>query len=244
MNFLTGLFRAARKRTQTTDNDMGQFRTKIEELVASKDSLSDEDVVKKVEELKGYTADLPGEGKAKVDRFLEDFKNLKEIDAAAAKEAADMVSDLFEKLDTEAMQDVPAVETEQITEEEEPAETPEPAPEETVSTEEIAEETEIPAEPAEGEKEAEDAEGPLDEYTAEELYQFAKKRLMEEFDLVPKTAAEDGCADSAEEVEEEKEEEEEVVADHAPRLSVTMNGTTAAKTGGLSDLFNTIKGGR
>ena len=43
MKLLTGLFRFARKRTQTTDNDMGMFRTKLEELVSSKDSLSDED---------------------------------------------------------------------------------------------------------------------------------------------------------------------------------------------------------
>lgn len=59
--------------------------------------------------------------------------------------------------------------------------------------------------------------------------------------------AEDACAeDSAEEVEEEKEEdeEEEVVADHAPRIPVTMNGTPAAK-GSLADMFNTLKeGGR
>lgn len=37
MKLFTGLFRAARKRTMTTDNDMGMFRTKLEELVAGKD---------------------------------------------------------------------------------------------------------------------------------------------------------------------------------------------------------------
>lgn len=104
MKLLTGLFRAARKRLMTTDNDMGMFRDKLMELVASKDKLSDEEVAAKVDELKGFTADLPGdEDKAKLDRFLDDFKAVKEQDEATAKEAAGMVADLFEKLDTAAM---------------------------------------------------------------------------------------------------------------------------------------------
>ena len=239
MNLLTGLFRAARKRVMTTDNDMGMFRTKLDELVASKDSLSDEEVVKKVEELKGYTSDLPGEGKAKIDRFLEDFKSIKEQDEASAKEAARMVADLFEKLDTEAMQDVPAVE-EAPAAEETPAETPEPAAEEeTVTTEEIAEETEVPAE---GEKEAEDAD-PNPAYTLEEIYQFCKKRREED----EAAAADASACDSAEEVEEAEEEEEkdeeEVVTDHAPFIPVTINQKTAA-TGTLASMFAEAKKGR
>ena len=235
MNLLTGLFRAARKRVMTTDNDMGLFRQKLDELVASKDSLSDEEVVKKVEELKGYTSDLPGEGKAKIDRFLEDFKSIKEQDEASAKEAAGMVADLFEKLDTEAMQDVPTVEEAA----EEPAETAEPASEEeTVTTEEIAEETEIPAE---GEKEAEDAD-PNPEYTLEEIYQFCKKRREED----EAAAADASACDSAEEVEEAEEkekEEEEVVTDHAPFIPVTINQKPAA-TGTLASMFAEAKKGR
>lgn len=237
MNLLTGLFRAARKRVMTTDNDMGMFRQKLDELVASKDSLSDEEVVKKVEELKGYTSDLPGEGKAKIDRFLEDFKSIKEQDDASAKEAAGMVADLFEKLDTEAMQDVPAVEE---AAEETPAETTEPAAEEeTVTTEKIAEETEIPAE---GEKEAEDAD-PNPEYTLEEIYQFCKKRREED---EAASAADASACDSAEEVEEaeeEEKEEEEVVTDHAPFIPVTINQKPAA-TGTLASMFAEAKKGR
>lgn len=42
MKLLTGLFRLARKRVQTTDTDMGAFRDKITELVEKKDSLSDD----------------------------------------------------------------------------------------------------------------------------------------------------------------------------------------------------------
>ena len=240
MNLLTGLFRAARKRTMTTDNDMGQFREKLDELVASKDKLTDEDVVKKVEELKGYTSDLPGEGKAKIDRFLEDFKSIKEQDEASAKEAAGMVADLFEKLDTEAMQDVPAVE-EAPAAEEEPAETSEPAPaEESVKTEEIAEETqERPAE--ESEEKTEDAD-PNPAYTLEEIYQFCKKRREED---EAASAADASASDSAEEVDEaeEEDEEEEVVTDHAPFIPVTINSKPAA-TGTLASMFAEAKKGR
>lgn len=174
MNLLTGLFRAARKRLMTTDNDMGMFREKLNELVASKDKLSDEEVAAKVDELKGFTADLPGdEDKAKLDRFLDDFKAVKEQDEAAAKEAAGMVADLFEKLDTAAMKDVP-----EPAEEAAPAEEPaaaEAAPEATEEVAEIAEETEVP--PAE-EGEPKDAEpGANADYTLEEIYQFIKKRM-------------------------------------------------------------------
>ena len=178
MNLLTGLFRAARKRTMTKDNDMGQFRAKLEELVAGKDKLTEEEVVAKVDELKGFTADLPGdEDKAKLDRFLEDFKSVKELDEAAAKEAANMVADLFEKLDTEVMQDIPEPEAPA----EEPA-APEAAPEEAPApdavTEEIVEETTAPAET---EEKTEDAEPNANaEYTLEEIYQFIKKRMAED----------------------------------------------------------------
>lgn len=244
MKLLTGLFRAARKRTMTTDNDMGMFRQKLDELVASKDSLSDEDIVAKVDELKGFTNDLPGDDdKAKLDRFLEDFKSIKDQDEATAKEAAGMVADLFEKLDTNAMKDVPAAEEpvgEETPAEETPAEEPlveGAAPEEAaedgeVPTEEIAEETEVPAE---GE-EAEDAD-PSDnaEYTLEEIYQFIKKRMAED----------SACEDSAEEVDQEEEkEEDEVVTDHAlPRIPVTMNNSNATK-GTLAQMFAEAKGAR
>ena len=238
MKLLTGLFRAARKRVMTHDNDMGMFRDKLNELVEQKETLSDEEVATRVDELKEMTIDLPDEeDKAKLDRFLEDFKSVKEQDETAAKEAASMVADLFEKLDTAAMKDVPEVggETETV---EETAETEVPltegeAPEATEEVEETVEETVAP----EGEKEAEDAD-PNSDYSLEEIYQFIKKRM-----------AEDACADSAEEVEEEEseeddeEEKDEVVTDHAPRIPVTMNGTIAAK-GSLADMFKTIKGGR
>ena len=222
---LTGLFRAARKRTLTTDNDMGMFREKLTELVEKKAELPDEEVEKRVDELKEMTIDLPDEeGKAKLDRFLEDFKSVKEQDDATAKEAASMVSDLFEKLDTEAMKDVPEAGGEEATEEaaEEVAaeETEVPLVESEAAPEATEEATEAVEETVAKEDEAEDAD-PNANYTLEEIYQFIKKRMAEDA----------ACAeDSAEEVEEEKQEdeEEEVVADHAPCIPVTMNGTPAA----------------
>lgn len=241
MKLLTGLFRAARKRTLTTDNDMGMFREKLTELVEKKAELPDEEVAKRVDELKEMTVDLPeSEDKSKLDLYLEDIKSIKEQDDATAKEAASMVSDLFEKLDTEAMKEVDggAETTEEATEEvaaeeEAPLVESEAAPE---ATEEATAAVEETVAPEEEEGKAEDAD-PNADYSLEEIYQFIKKRMAEDA----------ACAeDSAEEVEEEKEEdeEEEVVADHAPRIPVTMNGTPAAK-GSLADLFNTIKeGGR
>ena len=240
MKLLTGLFRMARKRTQTTDNDMGMFREKLTELVEKKAELPDEEVAKRVDELKEMTVDLPeSEDKSKLDLYLEDFKSIKEQDDATAKEAASMVSDLFEKLDTEAMKEVEggAETTEEATEEvateeEAPLVESEAAPEATEEATEAVEETVAPEE----EGKAEDAD-PNADYSLEEIYQFIKKRMAEDA----------ACAeDSAEEVEEEKEEdeEEEVVTDNAPRIPVTMNGTTAAK-GSLADMFNKIKtGGR
>ena len=218
-NLLTGLFRFARKRVQTNDNDMGMFRDKLTELVEQKDTLSDEDIVKRVEELKGMTSDLPGEDdKAKLDRFLEDFKAVKEQDSATAKEAASMVADLFEKLDTEAMQDVPAVEeTEEETE--------------TQESELTDGDKEEPA-PATPEGEAEDADA-NSAYTLEEIYQFIKKRMAED----------SAACDGADEVETEKEKEsEEVTTDHAPFMPVTMNGMSAGK-GSLGEMFSQIKNG-
>lgn len=218
--FLTGLFRMARKRVQTTDNDMGMFREKLEGLVAGKDSLSDEDVSAKVEELKAMAVDLPdGDDKSKLERFLDDFKGVKGQDEATAKEAASMVADLFEKLDTEAMKDAPAVEEAKETE----------------KVDEAGEAKDGEPEKKEGDGEAKDADEAANaEYTLEEIYQFCKKRR-----------AEDDAASKEPEEEKEKvtEKEEGAVTDNAPRIPVTMDKAPAAG-GSLDDLFNRIKGGR
>lgn len=221
MKLLTGLFRLARKRVQTTDTDMGAFRDKITELVEKKDSLSDDEINGKVEELKTMSADLPeSDDKGKLDRFLEDFKSVKEQDGATANEAAKMVADLFEKLDTEAMKDVPETSVEET--ETPPAEQKDGA----------AQEPETQTKDADGEETAApDAGKDNAQYTLEEIYQFIKKRLAE---------------DSGEKTEEKKKEEEETetVTDHAPHIPVTMNGG-APSEGSIGAMFARIKqGGR
>ena len=225
MKLLTGLFRFARKRVQTTDTDMGAFRDKITELVEKKDSLSDDEINGKVEELKAMSADLPeSDDKGKLDRFLEDFKSVKEQDGATANEAAKMVADLFEKLDTEAMKDVPetaAKETETPPAEQKDGAAQEPG---TQTKDADGEET---AAPDEGKDNA--------QYTLEEIYQFIKKRLAED------------SGEKTEEKEKEKEkekEETETVTDHAPHIPVTMNGG-APSEGSIGAMFARIKqGGR
>ncbi|WP_443735900.1 hypothetical protein [Treponema sp.] len=221
MKLLTGLFRLARKRVQTTDTDMGAFRDKITELVEKKDSLSDDEITKKVEELKAMSADLPeSDDKGKLDRFLEDFKSVKEQDRAAANEAAKMVADLFEKLDTEAMKDVPETAVKET--ETPPAEQKDGA----------AQKPETQTKDADGGETAEqDSEKSNAQYTLEEIYQFIKKRLAE---------------DSGEKTEEKKKEKEEteVVTDHAPHIPVTMNGGVPGE-GSIGAMFARIKqGGR
>lgn len=221
MKLLTGLFRLARKRVQTTDTDMGAFRDKITELVEKKDSLSDDEINGKVEELKTMSADLPeSDDKGKLDRFLEDFKSVKEQDRAAANEAAKMVADLFEKLDTEAMKDVPETAVKET--ETPPAEQKDGAAQKSETQTKVADGEETGA-PDEGKDNA--------QYTLEEIYQFIKKRLAE---------------DSGEKTEEKKKEEEEteVVTDHAPHIPVTMNGGVPGE-GSIGAMFARIKqGGR
>ena len=238
MKLLTGLFRFARKRVQTTDTDMGAFRDKITELVEKKDSLSDDEINGKVEELKTMSADLPeSDDKGKLDRFLEDFKSLKEQDEATAKEASKMVADLFEKLDTEAMKDMP--ETAAAETEAPPAEQKDGAAEEPESLggyvkknveEDIKHATQT--KDADGEETAApDAGGDSARYTLEEVYQFIKKRLAED-------------AGEKAEKEEKEEEETETVTDHAPHIPVTMNGG-APSEGSIGEMFARIKqGGR
>lgn len=238
MKLLTGLFRLARKRVQTTDTDMGAFRDKITELVEKKDSFSDDEINRKVEELKSMSADLPeSDDKGKLDRFLEDFKSVKEQDGATANEAAKMVADLFEKLDTEAMKDVPetaAKETETPPAEQKDGAAQEP---ETLGgyvkknvEEDINHATQT--KDADGEETTAPDKGKDNaQYTLEEIYQFIKKRLAE---------------DSGEKTEEKKKEEEETetVTDHAPHIPVTMNGGVPGE-GSIGAMFARIKqGGR
>lgn len=152
---ITGLFRTIRKKLHglTCDNDMGAFREKLELVVKEKDRLGEDEISEKVAELVGLTEDLPdGDEKEKLLRYLEDFKGVKSQEAEVAMEAAKAVSDLFEKLDTEAMEKDVAEEK----------------PEEEIKEEEIKEEEKI-----------EDAD-PDPEYSLNEIYQYIKRRLAED----------------------------------------------------------------
>lgn len=248
---LTGLFRSSRKRLSLThDNDMGAFREKINQLVEQKDGLSDEEIGAKVDELKVLTEDLPDEeGKAKLDRFLEDFRSVKEQDANVAKDAGARVADLFEELDTKAMQDTPETATDGATEEEAATEeVTEETEEATDGAEEDAEEevetTEAPAEDEAAEEKETADEDPNPDYSMEEIYQFVKKRMAED------AAAEEDNEDAVEEeissddgeevTEEAAEEDEDVVTDHAPFIPVTIKGKTPA--GSLAAMFAKAKG--
>ena len=222
MKLLTGLFRAARRRLQTKDTDLGEFRVKIEELIKSKDSMSDDEIVTKVEELKTMTEDLPeSDEKSQLVRFLEDFKEVKNQDEATAKEAGKAVADMFEKLDTEAMKDYP--ETTETTEE----------------VEEVVEETE----------EVED-DDPNSEYTMEEIYQFFKKRAAEDEEFISfikeRMAEDDGeKVDTLGEYAKEniKEDVKNITQtkDHAPQIKINLGNTNK---GGIASLYNQMKGGR
>lgn len=243
MKLLTGLFRAARRRLQTKDTDLGEFRVKIEELIKSKDSMSDDEIVTKVEELKTMTEDLPeSDEKSQLVRFLEDFKEVKNQDEATAKEAGKAVADMFEKLDTEAMKDYP--ETTETTEEVEEVVEETEDPESTDTAEEV--------EKVEEEEETEEVEDddPNSEYTMEEIYQFFKKRAAEDEEFISfikeRMAEDDGeKVDTLGEYAKEniKEDVENITQtkDHAPQIKINLGNTNK---GGIASLYNQMKGGR
>lgn len=235
---LTGLFRAARRRLQTRDTDLGEFRVKIEDLIKSKDTYSDEEIAEKVEELKTMTNDLPdSDDKSQLVRFLEDFKEVKSQDEATAKEAGKAVADMFEKLDTEAMKDYP--DTTETTEE----------------VEEVVEETKDPESTTDSNEEVEEKEeekeivedDPNGEYTMEELYQFFKKRLYEDEEIIDfikerMNTTEDGDVKVQRLTEYDNTDTDVLANDHAPQIKVNLKQN--ANNEGIAGLFAQMKGGR
>jgi hypothetical protein len=119
MKLLTGLFRVARKRLQTKDGGEN-FKESLMALVENADNLSEDDINAKIDELKVSIDDLPDDTeKEELSRYLEDFRTLKEQEPETAKEAAEMVIGLYDKLDASASADAPA--TAEIVEEKKPA---------------------------------------------------------------------------------------------------------------------------
>ncbi len=235
----TGLFRAIRKRLSLThDNDMGAFREKIELLVSQKDKLSDDEITSKVEELKGLCEDLPDSNdKEKLGRFLDDFNKVKEQDANVAKEAAGQIADLFEKLDTQAMQDIPDA-----------IATGDNASEET--DEGVEAEVEETKAPEDDHEQTLDAEATGDKYTLNEIYQFIKERLAKDRKDEPADDDREEVEESVEKKEKEtvdedceEKDEDEIVSDHAPYIPVKMTKDHGSKNG-LDVLLAMAKGDR
>ena len=108
MKLLTGLFLAAKRSLMTRDSGADEFKSKLDELVNRKDGLSEAEVSSRVAELEKLTADIPdGDEKAKLTRFLEDFKAVKEQPPEVAKKAADGIFELYQSLCNEALKDSP-----------------------------------------------------------------------------------------------------------------------------------------
>ncbi|MFC2331390.1 MAG: hypothetical protein ACFNKL_10105 [Treponema sp.] len=108
MKLLTGLFLAAKRSLMTRDSGADEFKSKLDELVNRKDGLSEAEVSIRVAELEKLTADIPdGDEKAKLTRFLEDFKAVKEQPPEVAKKAADGIFELYQSLCDKALKDSP-----------------------------------------------------------------------------------------------------------------------------------------
>ena len=156
MKLLTGLFMAAKRRLMTTDSNSDSFKSKLDELIEKKDSLSAEDIGTRVDELKKLADELPeSDGKSQLLRYLEDFREVKSQDAAVAAEAAGAVAEQFEKLYSEALQDAPEVKADADS---------------TAGEDEIKKDTST--------SDADD--DPKKSPTLEEIYQYVKKRAQEE----------------------------------------------------------------
>ena len=71
MKLLTGLFMAAKRRLMTTGNGAESFKTALDEIIAKKDTLSPEEIGKRIDELKKLTDNLPkSDGKSQLLRYL------------------------------------------------------------------------------------------------------------------------------------------------------------------------------
>ena len=108
MKLLMGLFLAAKRSLMTRDSSADEFKSKLDELVNRNDGLSEAEVSSRVAELEKLTADIPdGDEKAKLTRFLEDFKAVKEQPPEVAKTASDGIFELYQSLCNEALKDSP-----------------------------------------------------------------------------------------------------------------------------------------
>lgn len=142
--FFSGLWRFLKKKANgAEDTDLGAARRILMEIAEKKDAMSDEEIAAKVAEVEKLAVTLPeSEGKGKLARFLEDFKQSKMMDPASVAEAAEMIASLFEELDTAAMAEMTGVGvTPSTTEEPVVTTTEEPTQEPAVVAEPTSEDT-------------------------------------------------------------------------------------------------------
>ena len=224
MKLLMGLFMAAKRRLMTTDSNSDSFKSKLDELIEKKDSLSAEDIGTRVDELKKLADELPeSDGKSQLLRYLEDFREVKSQDAAVAAEAAGAVAEQFEKLYSEALQDAPEVkaDADSTAGEDEIKKDDSTSDADDDSVKKVVDETKAP----EDEKKVEDEE-PKKSPTLEEIYQYVKKRAQEEA----------GSDDNA------NDNKDEITTDGAPKIPVTLGGAVKPAEGSLGALFEMAKG--
>ena len=231
MKLLTGLFMAAKRRLMTTDNGAESFKAALDEIITKKDTLSPEEIGTRVDALKKLADDLPeSDGKSQLLRYLEDFREVKNQDAAVAAEAARAVAEQFEKLSNEALQDAPEVKpgTGGATGEDEVKKNDSTSDADGDSAKKAVDETKAP----EGEKTVKDEE-PGKVPTLEEIYEYVKKRMAEED--AKKDAGEDAGGASG-------GEKQSATLDSAPKIPVTLGGAVKPAEGSLGALFEMAKG--
>lgn len=252
MKLLTNLFYSAKKKMQgVKDGENETFRDSLKSIVASKDSLSEEEISAKVDELKSTCSLLPdSEGKTLLERYLEDFKVVKNQDEETAQKAVEIIANLFERLDSKASEEPttePATdEGETVEEKKNKSETKDDlninANGNTVSAanaganngvakdegETVEEKKDETSEKSTDSNETKD-EGKFSQEDLEQIWQFIKQKLEEE------TATTDG---DETEGEGKSESEEKTVSDHAPKINVKITKDKAGKVDALNDIFN------
>ena len=102
----SGLIYAVRKLLGVKDTGKG-FCDQVIDLINDRAKIDDKEVAKRVQVLRDSIVDLPvSDGKAKLDRFVEDLDRIKEESDESANEIVKIVNGLYKVLDTAAIDDV------------------------------------------------------------------------------------------------------------------------------------------
>lgn len=102
----SGLFYAVKKLLGVKDTGKG-FCDQVLALIADRSKIDETDIAKRVQLLRDSIVDLPvSDGKAKLDRFVEDLDRIKEESDESANEIAKIVNGLYKVLDAAAVEDV------------------------------------------------------------------------------------------------------------------------------------------